>query len=96
MTWIKTISRDEATSPLKECYEAVDAMYPPEYDDEVPALVGPDGRSDSVVASHSLIPEVLRHAFATHVLLLSPDLPLTRRQQEMISTVVSALNRCKY
>jgi hypothetical protein len=28
--------------------------------------------------------------------LLSPELPLARRQHEMIATVVSALNRCFY
>jgi hypothetical protein len=96
MTWIKTVSRDEAVSPLKECYQAVDAMYPPEYQEAVPALVGPEGQPDSVVASHSLIPEILRHAFSIHGLLLAPELPLSRRQHEMISTVVSALNRCFY
>lgn len=49
-----------------------------------------------IVASHSLIPEALHHAFATFGVLLSPDLPLTRRQQEMIATAVSAANRCVY
>jgi len=28
--------------------------------------------------------------------LMSPDLPLTRRQHEMITTVVSVTNRCHY
>jgi len=27
---------------------------------------------------------------------MSPDLPLTRRQHEMITTVVSVTNRCRY
>jgi AhpD family alkylhydroperoxidase len=27
---------------------------------------------------------------------MSPDLPLTRRQHEMITTRVSAVNRCHY
>jgi len=96
MTWIKTVPRGEAVSPLKERYAAVDAMYPPEYQEAVQALVGPDGKSDSVVASHSLIPEVMQHIFTVHALLLSPELPLSRRQHEMISAVVSALNRCVY
>ena len=48
------------------------------------------------MASHSLIPQALRHAMSTFGVLLSPDLPLTRRQHEMIATVVSALNRCVY
>jgi hypothetical protein len=38
------------------------------------------------------------HMFAAFGALMSPDLPLTltRRQHEMITTVVSAANRCKY
>ena len=48
------------------------------------------------IASHSLIPEALYHAFATFGSLMSPDLPLTRRQHEMITTVVSVANRCHY
>ncbi len=49
-----------------------------------------------VVGAHSLIPDALYHAFATFGVLMSPDLPLTRRQHEMITTVVSAVNRCVY
>jgi hypothetical protein len=36
------------------------------------------------------------HALSTYGVLLDPQLPLTRRQHEMIATVVSALNRCFY
>ena len=46
--------------------------------------------------SHSLLPDTLYHAFATYGTLLSPDLPLTRRQHEMIAATVSALNSCFY
>ena len=55
-----------------------------------------EGGSDSIVASHSLIPEAMRHALSTLGVLLSPTLPLSRRQHEMIATVVSARNRCFY
>jgi hypothetical protein len=48
------------------------------------------------VASHSLIPDALYHAFATFGVLMSPELPLTRAQHEMITTVVSVTNRCHY
>ena len=48
------------------------------------------------MASHSLIPDALHHAFATFGVLMSPDLPLTRRQHEMITTLVSVRNRCHY
>jgi hypothetical protein len=49
-----------------------------------------------IVASHSLIPEALFHAFSTFGVLMSPQLPLSRRQQEMITTMVSVTNRCFY
>jgi uncharacterized peroxidase-related enzyme len=49
-----------------------------------------------IVASHSLIPEALRHAFSTFGVLMSPDLPLTRMQHEMIATRVSAINGCDF
>ena len=48
------------------------------------------------MAAHSLIPEALHHAFATFGALMSPELPLDRRQHEMIATVVSATNRTYY
>ena len=60
------------------------------------SLPVPDNDVAGIVASHSLIPEALRHAFATYGVLLSPDLPLSRRQHEMIATVVSVTNRCLY
>lgn len=47
-----------------------------------------DGGPSQIVASHSLIPEALYHAFATFGTLMSPDLPLTRRQHQMITTLV--------
>jgi len=47
-----------------------------------------------IVASHSLIPDALYHAFSTFGVLMSPDLPVTRRQHEMITTMVPVSNRC--
>jgi hypothetical protein len=96
MTWIRTIAPADATPELQKCYEAVYGLYPAEYRTEVPAVQRPDGGADSITASHSLIPEALRHALSTYGALLDAKLPLTRRQHEMIATVVSALNRCFY
>jgi hypothetical protein len=93
MTWIKTVPMSEAGAELKAAIEAQKALYPVEYAD--PVHPTGDGTS-GIVASHSLIPEALRHAFCTFGALMSPDLPLTRRQHEMITTVVSATNRCHY
>ena len=96
MTWIKVISPEQADPQLRQCYEAVYALYPSEYMAEVPAVTRPDGSADSITASHSLIPEALRHAMSAFGVLLDPALPLSRRQHEMITTLVSALNRCFY
>jgi hypothetical protein len=96
MTWIKVVPPGEADENLRRCYESVYALYPPEYAVDVPSVQRPDGTSDSITAAHSLIPEAMRHAMSTFGVLLHPDLPLSRRQHEMIATVVSALNRCFY
>ena len=96
MTWIKVVPPAEARPELQRCYEAVYALYPPEYAGEVPSVRRADGSADSIVAAHSLIPQALLHAMSAYGVLLSPDLPLSRRHHEMIATLVSALNRCFY
>jgi hypothetical protein len=96
MAWIKTIPMAEAletAGPLRDAYMAVMPTYPPEYGQPNPIQAVAD---DSIVASHSLIPPALEHAFATFGSLMSEDLPLTRRQHEMIATLVSVTNRCFY
>jgi hypothetical protein len=96
MTWIATIPPDRADPTLRQTYDEVRALYPPEYSQTAETLIRPDGTSDSVVQSQSLIPEALRHGMSAFGVLLAPDLPLSRRQHEMIATLVSALNRCVY
>ena len=95
MTWLATIPYEQADPALRQVYEQIRALYPEEYADDVPAVTR-DGKSDSVTAAHSLIPEAMWHMMAGFAVLLRPDLPLTRRQQEMIATVVSAQNECFY
>jgi hypothetical protein len=94
MTWIRTIPIAEAGEQLRRAMEAQRELYPAEY--AVPVHPAPDGEASQIVASHSLIPGALYHAFATFGTLMSPDLPLSRRQHEMITTVVSVANRCHY
>jgi hypothetical protein len=94
MTWIKTIPIDEADDKLRRAIEAQREYYPAEY--AAPIHPTPDGQASQIVASHTMIPEALHHAFATFGVLMSPDLPLSRRQHEMITTVVSVVNRCHY
>jgi hypothetical protein len=93
MTWIKTVPMSQASEALRKAFDAQASLYPPEYGQpaRIPELAG-----ESVVASHTLIPEALRHAFSTYGVLLSADLPLSRKQHEMIATLVSVENRCFY
>ena len=93
MTWIRTVPMSEAGEDLIRAVEAQRELYPVEYAE--PVHPTGDGTS-GIVASHSLIPAALHHAFATFGALMSPELPLTRRQHEMITTRVSSLNRCHY
>ncbi len=93
MTWIKTVPLAEADERLKKAIDGQRELYPVEY--ATPVHPTPDGPS-GIVASHTLIPDALFHAFATFGTLMSPDLPLQREQHEMIATRVSVLNRCHY
>ena len=92
MTWIKTVAAD-TDETLGRAIRMQRALYPVEYATPVHPVEG--GQSSEIVASHSLIPNALYHAFATFGVLMSPDLPLSRRQHEMITTMVSETNRCK-
>lgn len=93
MTWIKTVPLSEANEKLLRSLESQRALYPKEYG--TPVFKTDDG-VPGIVASHSLIPDALYHAFSTFGVLMSPELPLTRRQHEMITTMVSVTNRCFY
>ena len=94
MAWIKTIPLAEADERLRRAMESQRGLYPAEY--AAPVEAAGDGESAGIVESHSLIPDALYHAFATFGSLMSPELPLSRRQHEMITTVVSVTNRCHY
>jgi hypothetical protein len=91
MTWIKTIPFTQADEALKKALEGQRALYPKEY-----ARDPSDDGSKSIISTHTLIPDALYHAFAAFGVLLSPDLPLSRAQHEMITTRVSFLNKCHY
>ena len=96
MAWIRTIPFAEASEALRKALEQQQGLYPKEYQ-RAPGDQGVRGeQSESIVASHTLIPEALHHAFAAFGSLLQPSLPLTRAQHEMITTRVSALNRCVF
>jgi hypothetical protein len=93
MTWIRTMPVGSSDDELLKAMEAQKRLYPIEYATPVHP---DDSGSSQIVASHSLIPEALYHAFSTFGALMSPELPLSRRQHEMIATMVSVTNRCVY
>jgi hypothetical protein len=99
MAWIKTIAPVDADERLKAALEGQAKLYPPEYaipTDGAESAEEKQNEGAGIVNSHSLIPDALYHAFSTYGTLLSPDLPLSRRQHEMIAAQVSALNSCHY
>jgi alkylhydroperoxidase family enzyme len=98
MTWITIRSPHAGNPDVRDALQKLIALYPKAYD---PAhrheRLLPDAvKNDSIMLSHSLIPQAMYHAFATFGSLMEPSLPLTRRQHEMIATTVSTLNKCFY
>ena len=93
MTWIKTIPLSEASKELLEAMQNQRPLYPQE---SAAPVFHADNEVAGIVGSHSLIPDALFHAFSTFGVLMSPDLPLSRSQHEMIATMVSVTNRCFY
>src|SRR5262249_26074353 len=93
VTWIKTLATDSSPE-LSRAIAEQNRLYPEEY--EIPLHPSADGITSEIVASHSLIPDALYHAFSTFGALLSPAFPLKRRDHELIATVVSVANRCHY
>jgi hypothetical protein len=97
MTWVKRVLPPDSPDIARRLGE-LSAAFPAEYDQATrhlrksPAIVN----DDSIMLSHSLIPDAMEHMFRGYAAMLAPDLPLTRRQQEMIATTVAALNRCFY
>ncbi len=96
MTWIKTVTPKDDPE-LQEALQNQGKLYPPEYKIPVDAVkyAGEDLET-GIAMSHSLIPQALYHAFSLYGTLLSPDLPLSRRQHEMIASTVSSINSCFY
>jgi hypothetical protein len=93
MAWIKTIPFAEADEKLQEILLETRRSYPPEYATPAPSA---SAINESIIDSHTLIPEALKHSFMAFSAMMSPDLPLKRRQHEMIATLVSVTNDCFY
>ena len=93
MAWIRTTKPQNADKELLDVLRNLRGTFPPEYSAPVKAASKTD---ESIVESHSLIPDALFHAFMTMSSVMKEDLPLERRHHEMIATVVSNVNNCHY
>jgi hypothetical protein len=93
MAWIRTTPLEGEEDLVVNAMTTQRSLYPIEYAQPVQEL---DQGVPGIVASHTLIPQALYHAFATFGSLMSPDLPLSRREHEMIATMVSLTNKCHY
>ncbi len=90
MAWIKTVPYKEADKKLREALRGQRAFYPAEY------ATPTSKNEESIITTHTLISDALFHAFSTFGVLMSHDLPLSRKDHEMIATVVSIKNDCHY
>ena len=93
MAWIKTIRFEDADEKLQGILMKTREAYPREYATPAP---GASTINESIVDSHTLIPDALFHSFSAFSAMMSPDLPLERRQHEMIAAIVSQTNDCFY
>ncbi len=82
MAWINTISPDAATGLLRKLYDAA---------------IKRAGKVFNVIRLQSLRPHTLRASTQLYIEVMSSSRsPLSRRQREMIATVVSRANGCVY
>jgi alkylhydroperoxidase family enzyme len=81
MSWIREITADEATGPLKK---------------ELDKAITRAGRVWNIVQVMSLNPAVLRSSLDQYLAIMFGRSPLTRVQRELLATVVSRELECHY
>ncbi len=82
MTWISTISYDEADGALKKLYDRIK---------------GPDNNIDNIMMAHSLRPHSMEgHMSLYKYVLHHPRNTLPKSYLETIGVWVSLLNECRY
>ena len=81
MSHLRLTEVDEATGLLKEEYDAA---------------VGRAGKVFNIVKSMSLRPAVLRQSMDLYRAIMFGASELSRAERELLATVVSAANECRY
>ena len=84
MAWIRTISEEQAHGKLAELYAEI--RKSPRFMGQVP----------NIMKAFSLRPELLAPLSKVGMTATFGGSRLTRVQEEMIATAVSAINRCHY
>ena len=81
MSYIRLVANDEATGRLKELYDQA---------------LERAGRIYNIVRTMSPNPAVLEASMAFYIHLMKGPSSLSRREREMLATVVSRTNDCFY
>ena len=81
MPWIRTIPVGEATGRLAKSYRAA---------------IERAGRVFGIVRAQSLAPAVLDASLGLYQRIMYAEEGLSRRQREMLATIVSRVNDCHY
>ncbi len=81
MAWIRTVPESEATGIVKEQYDAG---------------IERTGRVYNIVKLLSIKPESLKAFVNQYEIIMFGPSKLSRAQREMIATVVSQINGCRY
>ena len=81
MAHVHLVSDDEATGRLAELYDAAR---------------GRAGKVYNIVRTMSLNPVVLEASMGLYLAIMRGVSPLSRRERELLATVVSAANECHY
>ena len=81
MAWIRTVPESEATGIVKEEYDAG---------------VQRAGQVFNIVKLFSIKPESLKVFINQYEIIMFGPSKLSRAQREMIATVVSQINACRY
>jgi len=81
MPWIRTVSDEQADGLLRKIYEAA---------------VTRAGRVFNTVRVMSLNPATLRASLSLYQTVMFGRSPLSRAQRELLATVVSRVNGCRY
>ena len=81
MPHIRLIEPDDATGPLKDEYDAA---------------IGRAGKVFNIVKAMSLRPGVLKRSMEMYKAIMFGPSGLTRAERELLATVTSARNECRY